>query len=104
LDPAPIFLRPRSLQSFTRAARLDRGRLILEVSIPGERAVTTQQSNVDPRHQSGADLEYDLAHEETSGSRNASPKHVEQRVSVATDTPDYDGDLSYDLAHDVPGR
>ncbi|HKF31612.1 MAG TPA: hypothetical protein VKB37_04475 [Jatrophihabitantaceae bacterium] len=66
--------------------------------------MTDQPSNVDPRDERGADLEYDLAHEEISGSGNATSEHVEQRVSVATSTPDYDGDLSYDLAHDVPGR
>ena len=63
--------------------------------------MTDQQ---DPHPQSGADLEYDLAHEATSGSGNAGPEHAEQHVSVATSTPDYDGDLSYDLAHDVPNR
>ena len=56
--------------------------------------MTDQQSNVDPRDEPGADLEYDLAHEEISGSGNATSEHVEQRVSVATSTPDYDGDLS----------
>jgi hypothetical protein len=56
-----------------------------------------------PHHQSGADLEYDLAHEEATATGSAGPEHVE-RVSVATSTPNYDGDLSYDLAHDVPGR
>ena len=66
--------------------------------------MTDQQSSVVPHHRSGADLEYDLAHEETTATGSAGPDLVEQRVSVATSTPDYDGDLSYDLAHDVPGR
>ena len=66
--------------------------------------MTDQQSNVDPRDERGADLEYDLAHEEISGSENATSERTEQRMSVATSTPGYDGDLSYDLAHDVPGR
>lgn len=66
--------------------------------------MTDPQSNVDPRDEPGADLEYDLAHEEISGSGHATSEHTEQRVSVATSTPDYGGDLSYDLAHDVPGR
>ena len=84
--------------------RLSADELILEASIQGGRAVSDQQSNVDPPDEPGADLEYDLAHEQTSGSGNAGSEHVERRVSVATSTPDYDGDLSYDLAHDVPGR
>jgi hypothetical protein len=66
--------------------------------------VADHQSDVYPSCESGSDLEYDLAHEEASGSGNAGPERVEQRISVATGTPDYDGDLSSDLAHDVPGR
>lgn len=52
--------------------------------------------------QEGADLEYDLAHEasvETNPVRSRSP---EEREAVVTATPEYDGDYSYDLAHDVP--
>jgi hypothetical protein len=48
----------------------------------------------------GGDLEYDLAHEaggEPDAARPAAPD-----LLVATATPDYDGDYSYDLAHDVP--
>ena len=47
----------------------------------------------------GADLEYDLAHEASGAATSAA--HEEH---VVTGTPDYDGDYSYDLAHDVPGR
>ncbi|MDX6237978.1 MAG: hypothetical protein QOG10_2793 [Kribbellaceae bacterium] len=31
-----------------------------------------------------------------------SPHNGEQREAVVTATPEYDGDYSYDLAHDVP--
>lgn len=49
------------------------------------------------------DLEYDLAHEWTSGPDRHAP--VEGlTVCVATETDDHDGDYGYDLAHDVPGR
>jgi hypothetical protein len=54
----------------------------------------------------GSDLEYDLAHE-TKRPRGAAPaqdNQTEDPVQVATETPDYDGDYGYDLAHDVPGR
>ena len=47
----------------------------------------------------GADLEYDLAHE-ASGAATSVAR--EQHVTVVTGTPGYDGDYSYDLAHDVP--
>jgi len=66
--------------------------------------VCDQQAELYPGRQSGADLEYDLAHEETTRSGNVEPGPSEHRISVATGTPEYDGDLSYDLAHDVPGR
>jgi hypothetical protein len=66
--------------------------------------VRDQQPDVYPSRQSGADLEYDLAHEETTRFGTAEPQPMEHRISVSTGTPEYDGDLSYDLAHDVPGR
>jgi hypothetical protein len=47
----------------------------------------------------GSDLEYDLAHE--ASGEAGSPQNPE-REAVVTATPDYDGDYSYDLAHDVP--
>ena len=47
----------------------------------------------------GHDLEYDLAHEATA----VGPAHRDaEHEPVATATPEYDGDYSYDLAHDVP--
>ncbi len=49
----------------------------------------------------GADLEYDLAHEASGAATSAAH---EDHVAVVTGTPEYDGDYSYDLAHDVPGR
>jgi len=52
------------------------------------------------------DLEYDLAHEsvpDAAGAASPVPAQ-EQLVLVATQTRGYDGDYSYDLAHDVPGR
>ena len=50
----------------------------------------------------GEDLEYDLAHEWTSGGAAHPPAHAS--VYVATQTPDTGGDYGYDMAHDVPGR
>jgi len=49
----------------------------------------------------GPDLAYDLAHEmtEVGGAGSEGP---EEREAVVTATPEYDGDYSYDLAHDVP--
>jgi hypothetical protein len=81
-----------------------RGRAHTGGDDPRERAVSDQQTDGYPSRQSGPDLEYDLAHEETSRSGNTGPEPVQQRISVATGTPDDDGDLSYDLAHDVPSR
>jgi hypothetical protein len=58
----------------------------------------------------GTDLEYDLAHEAIRPDRTVHPDstvHPEgagTREAVVTATPDYDGDYSYDLAHDIPGR
>jgi hypothetical protein len=52
--------------------------------------------------EAGADLEYDLAHEASGVTTPVSPNNREQREAVVTATPEYDGDYSYDLAHDVP--
>jgi hypothetical protein len=52
-----------------------------------------------------SDLEYDLAHE--GQSPQAAPSTADrprEPVHVPTETPEYDGDYGYDLAHDVPGR
>jgi hypothetical protein len=67
-----------------------------------------------PVAEPSADLEYDLAHEpgrETASvqttsveARSDDAATQEQRQTVATSTPDYDGDYSYDLAHDIPAR
>ena len=54
-----------------------------------------------PTDSPGADLEYDLAHEAAAATEDDSARH-EPPVVVATDTPDYAGDYSYDLAHDLP--
>ena len=54
--------------------------------------------------EAGADLEYDLAHEASGVTTPVSPHNGEQREAVVTATPEYDGDYSYDLAHDVPGK
>jgi hypothetical protein len=52
--------------------------------------------------EAGADLEYDLAHEASGVTPPVSPHDREEREAVVTATPEYDGDYSYDLAHDVP--
>jgi hypothetical protein len=46
------------------------------------------------------DLEYDLAHEAmgSSGGGNQAQRPLRP---VVTATPDYDGDYSYDSAHDI---
>jgi hypothetical protein len=46
------------------------------------------------------DLEYDLAHEAST----VIDHHDDRRDApvVSTSTHDYDGDYSYDLAHDIP--
>jgi hypothetical protein len=49
-----------------------------------------------------ADLEYDLAHEATDSAADAVRPPDPARQAVRTGTPDYDGDYSYDLAHEVP--
>jgi hypothetical protein len=50
----------------------------------------------------GTDLEYDLAHETDRGIAAATPPSQEEHEPVVTETPEYEGDYSYDLAHDVP--
>jgi hypothetical protein len=50
--------------------------------------------------EAGADLEYDLAHEATGVT--VAQHAPAQREAVVIATPEYDGDYSYDLAHDVP--
>jgi hypothetical protein len=52
--------------------------------------------------EAGADLEYDLAHEAIGVTPPVSRHNREEREAVVTATPEYDGDYSYDLAHDVP--
>jgi hypothetical protein len=47
------------------------------------------------------DLEYDLAHEAMSAVTEHRPDH-DDGPAISTSTPDYDGDYSYDLAHDIP--
>jgi hypothetical protein len=49
-----------------------------------------------------ADLEYDLAHEATESAADAARPPDPAQASVPTGTPEYDGDYSYDLAHDLP--
>jgi hypothetical protein len=48
------------------------------------------------------DLEYDLAHEGRPDI-NEGEQVPPEPVHVATETPAYDGDYGYDLAHDLPG-
>ena len=48
------------------------------------------------------DLAYDLAHEMSEVATPADPDGPGEREAVVTATPEYDGDYSYDLAHDVP--
>jgi hypothetical protein len=50
----------------------------------------------------GADLAYDLAHVASGVTTPVSPHNHKQREASITATPEYDGDYSYDLAHDVP--
>jgi len=51
-----------------------------------------------------SDLEYDLAHE-AMPTAAATPEDDEpQMIWVPTQTPEYDGDLGYELSHEVPGR
>ena len=52
--------------------------------------------------EAGTDLEYHLAHEASGVTTPVSPHNREQREAVVTATPEYEGDYSYDLAHDVP--
>ena len=55
----------------------------------------------DPVPEPGADLEYDLAHEASGADTVVGPEE-KARETVVTATPAYDGDYSYDLAHDIP--
>ncbi len=48
------------------------------------------------------DLEYDLAHEADPGAGAGPEPPLGGAIEVPTQTVDYDGDLSYDLAHDIP--
>ena len=50
----------------------------------------------------GHGFEYDLAHEAGVVGPAETPHDAGQREAVVTATPEYDGDYSYDLAHDVP--
>ncbi len=56
----------------------------------------------DQQPDGNTDLEYDLAHEATAVNAPAGTHRQEEREAVPTATPEYDGDYSYDLAHDVP--
>ena len=55
----------------------------------------------EPITEAGGDLEYDLAHEASGVATPANP-HSGEHEAVVTATPEYDGDYSYDLAHDIP--
>lgn len=57
-----------------------------------------------PNSQPGPDLEDDRAHEATRKNMDASPEHAVQQVTVAISTPKYDGDCTYDLGREIPGR
>ena len=59
--------------------------------------MTDDQPGVGP--EPGEDLEYDLAHEATG--TGAPARHEQPPRAVVTATPDYDGDYSYDAAHDI---
>jgi hypothetical protein len=61
-------------------------------------------ADIDAEPEGGVDLEYDLAHEWTSGPDDASGRRDRPAVYVATETADEGGDYGYDMAHDVPGR
>jgi hypothetical protein len=75
------------------------------VLTPGDRVVSSEPMHTDKeRPEQEPDLEYDLAHERTGGDGPSKPDESPDRVQVATETPGYDGDYGYDLAHDVPGR
>lgn len=68
------------------------------------KAVSSIVSGQEPQDISdpGTDLEYDLAHETRQGTAPATPPSQEEHEPVVTATPEYEGDYSYDLAHDVP--
>ena len=61
-------------------------------------------AEIDAEPEVEVDLEYDLAHEWTSGPDDAAPRRDRPTVYVATETVDQGGDYGYDMAHDVPGR
>ncbi len=62
------------------------------------------QPKPDRPRQPAGDLEYDLAHEASTDDVAAGLADTEQQVTIVTRTAEYDGDYSYDLAHDIPGR
>ena len=68
--------------------------------------MTRHPERPDADEESAPDLEYDLAHESTLAGEQVATPVVDQKngptVYVATQTDTYDGDYSYDLAHDVP--
>ena len=66
--------------------------------------VRDHQPKPDRPRQPAGDLEYDLAHEASTDEVTAGPADTAQQVTIVTGTPAYDGDYSYDLAHDIPGR
>jgi membrane-associated phospholipid phosphatase len=68
---------------------------------PGQTMDPPLGSPVEAAPELGHGLEYDLAHEASAVGR-AEPRRDSERGPIATATPDYDGDYSYDLAHDVP--
>ena len=68
------------------------------------KAVSSVVSSQEPQDISdpGTDLEYDLAHEARARTAPAIPPSQPEHEPVVTATPEYEGDYSYDLAHDVP--
>jgi hypothetical protein len=66
--------------------------------------VSDPERRATPEESSGTDLEYDLAHEASDDDMTADPTDHEQQVTVITSTFGYDGDYSYDMAHDIPGH
>jgi hypothetical protein len=50
----------------------------------------------------GTDLEYDLAHDASGLALPAPALEEKHGYAVPTATPNYDGDFSYDLVHDIP--
>ena len=66
--------------------------------------VRDHQPKPDRTGRPAGDLEYDLAHEASTDEVTAGPADTAQQITIVTGTPAYDGDYSYDLAHDIPGR